>query len=164
MYAPLIRRGGNPLGMEKGEAERLILSELQRDCRQTIRTLSEKLGLRPTTLHERIKALERRGFIKGYRAILDDARVGAGYVAFILVSGRPAFRLQGEVLRDPHVVEVWGVTGEYDVLLKTRFRDAHEFNDFLLRFREAYKEQIDKTVTYVATAKMKETTERPVSI
>jgi len=50
---------------------------------------------------------------------------------------------------------VFGITGEYDMMVKLKFKDVTEFNDFIINFRDENKE-VRKTITMVATVKLKE--------
>ena len=63
---------------------------------------------------------------------------------------------------DPYVAEIWGVTGDYDMLIKTRFRSMKEFSRFLISLREQLGEDVFETKTLISTIKLKETTERPI--
>ncbi len=148
--------------MKFDEDDVRILKEIQQDSKQTITRLSKKLGLRPSTVYDKISRMEKDGIIISYRAVLNEAAIGAPLTAFILISGRPSFNIEEAVLRDPRVMEVWGITGEYDILVKGRFRDTEEFSRFVLSLRESYKEHINRTETFVSTIKIKETTVMPV--
>ena len=145
------------------EKEKKILIELQRNSKQTIKELSQKLNIRPSTVHERIKFMEKEGIVEGYKAILNDQKINATLVSFVLVSGKPIFKLDDVIINDPRIMEIWGVTGEYDILIKARFRDIDEFSKFVLTLREKYEEQINRTETFVVTIKIKETTEKPIN-
>ena len=62
--------------------------------------------------------------------------------------------LPKEVFDNPHIKEAFGITGEYDLLLKLKFKDIKEFNDFIIKFRKTY--DIKKTLTNIATINLKE--------
>ncbi len=141
-----------------------ILAQLQTDSKRTLKHLSSSLLLRPSTIHKRIQLLEKEGVIARYAAILDGEKIGCDLVCFVFISGKPKFHLGAETIGDPHVVEAWGVTGEYDVLLKCRFADQKEFSGFLVELRKRYEATINKTETVIATAKIKESTEKPLHV
>lgn len=61
------------------------MQELSRDGRLSNLELSERVGLSPSACLRRVQDLERRGVIKGYRAVLDRDQMGAGFVAYIAV-------------------------------------------------------------------------------
>ena len=62
-----------------------ILRELSRDGRISNLTLSEKIGLSPSATLRRVQVLERMGVIQGYRAVVDPAKLGIGFTAYIAV-------------------------------------------------------------------------------
>ncbi len=144
--------------------DRLIAAQLQMDCRQTLARLSEKLNMRPSTVHERIARMEKKGVIEGYKAIMNAEKIGASVAAFMLVSGKPSFHLDKPFLDDQRVMEVWGVTGRRDVLIKARFKDTEEFSRFVLDFRKRYGGQVRDTETFLATVRIKETSEKPIQL
>ena len=55
---------------------RRILEELQRDSRQTVQQLADKVGLSSTPCWRRVKELEANGVVRGYTALVDRAKVG----------------------------------------------------------------------------------------
>lgn len=144
------------------EKDLKILAQLQTDSKRTLKHLSSSLQLRPSTIHKRIQLLEKEGVIGSYAAILDEEKIGCDLVCFVFISGKPKFHLGQEITQDRHVMEAWGVTGEYDILLKCRFRDQKEFSRFLVGLRKRYETTINRTETVMATAKLKESTEKPL--
>ena len=141
-----------------------ILKELQRDSKQTIKKIARKLRMRPSTVYDRIKMLEKDGVIEKYVALLNDKKLKIEIVGFILIRGRTTRYLDKmpSLYADPHVAEIRGVTGDYDMLIKTRSRSMREFSKFLINLREQLGEDIFETKTLVSTIKLKETTERPI--
>ena len=62
-----------------------ILRELTRDARQPNLSLADRVGLSPSACLRRVQALEKAGVIKSYRAVLDPAKLGVGFVAYVTV-------------------------------------------------------------------------------
>ena len=60
-----------------------------------------------------------------------------------------------KILNNKHVKEIFGITGEYDLLIKLKFKDVEEFHEFVLDFRKQNKE-IQSTLTMVVTTNLKE--------
>ncbi len=56
--------------------------------------------------------------------------------------------------KNKYIKEAFGITGEYDLLLKLKFKDVEEFNDFVIEFRK--KHPVAKTITMVGTITLKE--------
>jgi len=131
-----------------------ILRTLKEDSRLSIREIAKKTNLRPSTIHKRIARLKEEEVIQKFTVKLDDEKMGEGFIVFMFVKTKPSTILDNYVLKDGHIKEVYGVTGEYDLLIKLKFRDVGEFNDFLLQFRKEQK--IEETLTMVVTALIKE--------
>ena len=105
-----------------------ILQELSRDGRQPNLELAERVGLSPSACLRRVQELERSGVIKGYRAVLDPAALGAGFVAYVTVglnshtkAAQEAF--ERAVARAPQVRECHNVTGTIEYLLRVEVAD-----------------------------------------
>jgi Lrp/AsnC family leucine-responsive transcriptional regulator len=62
-----------------------IIQILQEDGKTTYGDLAKRVGLSQAAAHERVKKLEARGVIKGYRAVVDADALGYGVVAFVFV-------------------------------------------------------------------------------
>jgi Lrp/AsnC family leucine-responsive transcriptional regulator len=60
-----------------------ILTELQRDSRQTVQQLADAVGLSPTPCWNRIKEMEAAGVIKGYTALVDREKVGLNLAVIV---------------------------------------------------------------------------------
>ena len=113
-----------------------ILRELVADGRMTNAQLSSKVGLSPSPCWQRVRRLESLGVITGYRAILDQAKLGAPEVVMIEVILN---RHDDEVLETfgrtmqamPEVLEVWLTTGEYDYLIKVAVEGTRGYERFL---------------------------------
>jgi DNA-binding Lrp family transcriptional regulator len=130
----------------------LIISELKENSRQTVREIAKKTKLRPSTVHLRMQKLQDEGVIERYTVKLDNKRSEENFIVFILVSTNKL--IPNSFFNSRHIKEVFGITGEYDLIMKCKFKDIEEFNTFVLSFR-SYP-QIDKTVTMVATVTLKE--------
>ena len=62
-----------------------IIQILQEDGKTTYGDLGKRVGLSQAAVHERVKKLEARGVIKGYRAVVDANALGYGVIAFVFV-------------------------------------------------------------------------------
>ncbi len=115
-----------------------ILDALQHEARITNVDLAKRVGLSPTPCLERVRRLERDGFIQGYRAELDAGRLGAGLLVFLEVSidrtSPEAFaEFAAKIKAQREVIECHMVAGGFDYLLKVRVRDMEAYRDFLGR-------------------------------
>jgi Lrp/AsnC family transcriptional regulator, leucine-responsive regulatory protein len=116
--------------------DRKILKALQADGRIATVDLAEKVGLSPTSTSDRVKRLQREGFIAGYGARLDPHRLGLGLLVFVEVSldktTPDVFEKFAEaVRRAPEVLECHMVAGGFDYLVKTRVADMAAYRRFL---------------------------------
>ncbi len=64
----------------------VILDMLEKDGRATLSHLSEATGLSVSAVQSRVQKLERRGVIRGYKAVIDDERRGLAVNAYIAVT------------------------------------------------------------------------------
>jgi Lrp/AsnC family leucine-responsive transcriptional regulator len=116
--------------------DRRILEALQADGRIANVELAERIGLSPTSVGERIKRLQRDGFIEGYGARLDPQRLGLGLLVFVEVlldkTTPDVFdRFATAVRRAPEVLECHMVAGGFDYLVKARMSDMAAYRRFL---------------------------------
>jgi len=100
-----------------------ILKELQADGRMTNVELAHRVGISAPPCLRRVRALEEAGYIKGYRALLDEKRLGYEITVFAMVhlasqaeADLAAFEIF--VRAAPLVRECWMLSGEIDFILK----------------------------------------------
>ena len=111
--------------------------------------------IRPSTVHQRIQKLIQHKIIEKFTIKLNNKEVGENFIVFMLVKGNTGEYIDNKILHNKHVKEVFGITGEYDLLIKLKFKDVDEFHEFVLNFRKEKKE-IQSTLTMIATANLKE--------
>jgi DNA-binding Lrp family transcriptional regulator len=141
---------------ELDKKDKSIIQILKHDSRSSVRTIAKETGIRPSTVHQRIKRLVDGGAIKKFTVKLDDELVGEPLTVFILIVGAPGKYLDIKLFKSSAVKEVHGITGEYDIIMKCKFADLKDFHKFLIEFRDKYGKNISKTITMVETAKLKE--------
>ena len=142
-------------GATLDDKDRDILRILEKDARASVRKISSETGIRPSTVHSRMDRMVKRGVIEKFTVRLDPEMSGRPLTVFMLVTGSTGKYLDEAILRGDVVEEVHGITGEYDLLMKLRFRDMSEFHRFVIDFREKHKGDVDRTVTMVETARVK---------
>jgi DNA-binding Lrp family transcriptional regulator len=133
-----------------------IIKLLETNSRTSIREIGKKINMRPSTVHLRLKKLRDEGVIEKFTIKLNDEKTGRNLVVFMLISGTMDKYLNDVVMKDSCVQEIHGITGEYDLLMKLKFRDMKEFNKFIIGFRDKFSDSITKTITMVQTVKLKE--------
>ncbi|WP_058241055.1 Lrp/AsnC family transcriptional regulator [Shimia marina] len=112
-----------------------ILRVLSRDGRISNLALAERVGLSPSACLRRVAALEKAGIISGYRAVLDAAALGKGFVAYITVglnSHTKAAQLAFEraMAAAPEVRECHNITGQVEYLLRVEVADIGSYKRF----------------------------------
>jgi Lrp/AsnC family leucine-responsive transcriptional regulator len=70
--------------------DRTILACLERDARLTYADIGEQVGLSASSVHDRVRKLEKAGVIRGYRAALDLEQIGMPITAVVSLALRPA--------------------------------------------------------------------------
>jgi DNA-binding Lrp family transcriptional regulator len=103
--------------------DRQILRELQEDGRMTNVELARRVGISAPPCLRRVRSLEQAGYLKGYRALLDEKALGCEITAFAMVhlSSQAEADLgafEAFVRREPLVRECWMLSGETDFILK----------------------------------------------
>jgi len=116
--------------------DRRILRVLQADGRISNLKLAEMVHLSPTAVLERVKRLTRDGFILGYEAKLNPARLGAGLLVFVeILLDRTVHDVmdtfKAAVQVRPEILEAHLVAGGFDYLLKTRVADMAAYRQFI---------------------------------
>lgn len=141
--------------------DRRILALLQADGRLSNLKLAESVHLSPTAVLERVRRLTREGYIVGYTARLDPARLDAGLMVFVEVlldrtvqDVMDTFRAAVQVR--PEILECHLVAGGFDYLLKTRVADMAAYREFIGSVIWALP-GVRETRTYVVMEEVKNT-------
>lgn len=114
---------------------RKILQILSREGRIANQDLAGRVGLSPSACLRRVQELERRGVIRGYRAVLDAERSGIGFIAYVTVG----LSLQTKAVQEsferamraaPEVRECHNITGMVEYLLRVEVADLPGYKRF----------------------------------
>jgi len=112
-----------------------ILRELQIDCRTPLQEIAEKVGAPTSTVHYRVKRLERDGVIDGYYANINPEKLDLDYLTVIQVRAEygPGYheRIGKKLAKIPGVWAVYFTLGETDFFLLTRSKDKSEYMKIL---------------------------------
>lgn len=117
------------------QINRQILQELSADGRISNLELAERVGLSPSACLRRVQELERAGVITGYRAVLDRAAMGVGFVTYIGVglgehTKEAQETFERAMSRAPEVVECHNITGTIEYLLRVECADLASYKQF----------------------------------
>jgi len=140
--------------------DRKILTALQVDGRVTVTDLANRVGLSKTPCQIRMKKLEERGYIQGYAAVVDPAKLDAGHIAFVQVSladtrSAALEAFNAAVTAIPEIEQCHMIAGQFDYLLKVRSKDISGYRRFL---GEKISElpHVSHTSTFVVMQSVKE--------
>jgi Lrp/AsnC family leucine-responsive transcriptional regulator len=116
-------------------SDRVILDLLRRDGRATVAEMASATGLSASACSRRLRRLEDRGVIRGYRAIIDPQADGRGLTAFVAVrlvrhQREHIQRFQQGVRTIDDIVECHHVTGNFDYLLRVEVTDLAAYEHF----------------------------------
>jgi DNA-binding Lrp family transcriptional regulator len=119
-----------------------ILDELQRNGRITNVELARRVGISAPPCLRRMRALEEAGFIKGYRALLDEKLLGYEVTVFAMVhlasQAEPDLLAFEEFVKSrPLVRECWMLSGEIDFILRCVAPDLRTFQGFIAELTAA---------------------------
>jgi DNA-binding Lrp family transcriptional regulator len=98
--------------------------------------LADAIGLSQTPTLRRVRALETDGYIKGYRALIDEAKLGLGISIFVSVSlekqtDQALARFEEAVTAIPTVMDCYMMTGSTDYLLRAVLSDIASMQSFV---------------------------------
>jgi Lrp/AsnC family transcriptional regulator, leucine-responsive regulatory protein len=127
------------MGPVLDERDLAIVAALQDDARATYAEVARRVGLSPSSVHQRVRRLEAAGVIRGYRAVVDPEALGLYVTA--LVSIMPLDPKQPDDLPQrvqdlPEIEDCFSVAGDENYVLKVRTRTTGHLEDFLRTLRE----------------------------
>lgn len=114
-----------------------ILKLLQAKSNLTTKELAAKVNLSTTPVFERVKKLEKAGYIKNYIAILDAEKLNKGLMVFCNIRLKEHTRDIGnqfvkDILLLEEVTECYNISGDYDFFLKILVSDMKSYQNFVL--------------------------------
>ena len=114
-----------------------LLRILQRDSNLTTKEIAAKVNLSSTPVFERIRRLEKEGFIKRYVALLDAEKLDKNLCIMCNVrlkqhNGTLGREFMAAVNAIPEITECYNISGDFDYLLKIYVRDMKHYEAFVL--------------------------------
>ncbi|HEY0923817.1 Lrp/AsnC ligand binding domain-containing protein [Rheinheimera pacifica] len=142
-----------------------ILDTLQRDGRIANVDLAKKVNLSASPCIDRVKRLEKEGYIDGFGARLNAAKLGFGTAAFIQVTldrttSEVFDKFRDAVVQIPQVAECHMVAGGFDYLLKLRLPNMDAYRSILSLIVDL--PGVAQTHTYVVIEQVKSDTGLPL--
>ncbi len=140
---------------EFDELDRRIIDMLCASSEGSYRQIAKELGIHPTTLIQRVKSLENRGVVNGYRAKVDYMKMGFDFMGIIQIYvDKDTLGVQERITAIPQVIAVFDVTGECDSIAWIACRNREEFSEIVKSILMI--EGVKKTNTSVILNMMKD--------
>lgn len=155
-------------GRKLDRIDRNILLHLQNNARLSYVELADKVGLSTSPCLERVKRLEREGWILGYQARLSAQKMQAALLVFVEISlnytsGNVFDEFREAVRKWPEIQECHLVSGDFDYLLKIRIADMAAYRELLGEIVHALPGVRDSR-TLVAMETVKETSALAITL
>jgi Lrp/AsnC family leucine-responsive transcriptional regulator len=153
---------------ELDRIDRNILIELQKFGRISNVDLADKVGLSASPCLERVKRLEKEGYIKGYHAKVDPHKLGAAMLVFVEITLSKTSvdifeEFSAAVRKHDDIQECYLVSGNFDFLLKARVADMSSYRkllgDTLLRLPG-----VSESRTYVVMEEVKDSIQLKINL
>lgn len=114
-----------------------LLKVLQKDAKLTTKEIATRVNLSPTPVYERIKRLEKEGFIEKYAAIVNAEKLGLQLTVFCNITLKEHTKEIGnkfvkDIVSIKEVVECYNISGDYDFLLKIMVKDMKHYQSFVI--------------------------------
>jgi len=121
--------------MQPDLTDKMILQLLQQNSQLTIKEIASQINLSVTPVHERIRKLEREGFIDKYVCLLNRRKLGKSLVVYCNVTldkqRKESFEdFNRAIVEMEEVLECSVVSGNFDYMLKIVVQDAEAYNQF----------------------------------
>ena len=141
------------------DIDRHTLKALQKDGRKKNYELAKETGLAPSTMLDRVKKLEDKGIIKGYRAVMNPEKLGLKAQGFACISlDRHRIKdievLENEIKNIPNVRACYHITGRFDYLLHVVALELGDLGDFI-KEKLATIPGMGKIETFIVYAEVK---------
>ena len=112
-----------------------LLRILQENSNITTKELASKVSLSPTPVFERVKQLEKKGYIKKYMAVLDPAMI-KGIVVFCNIRLKKHKKehmvmFSKAVQQIEEITDCYNISGDYDYMIKVVVRDMDHYQQFV---------------------------------
>ena len=140
------------------EIDRKILDLMQGNAKLSNAELAECVGLTVSSVHERVKKLERKGVIRGYVAVVDADKLGKPLLAFVRLTVASHEEARASVTdlcsKEPDILECHNVAGEDCYILKVRAEGPKQLERLISAVRGSA--DANRSVTNIVLSTYKE--------
>ncbi|MCO7724026.1 Lrp/AsnC family transcriptional regulator [Myroides odoratimimus] len=118
------------------ETDLKLLRILCDNSNLTTKEIAQQVNLSATPVFERIKRLEKEGFIKKYIALIDAEKLNKGFIVFCNIKLKQHEHLINnkfveDIMLIDEVVECYNISGDFDFILKVYANDMKHYQDFV---------------------------------
>ncbi len=108
--------------VELDEVDKKILRALQKDARASFKTVGKEVGVSEATVFVRVRKLQEKGVLQGFKAVVDPKSVGKKLTAIMLIRAQPRslVGMLDALKKLDDIYEIYDVTGQYYSILKIR--------------------------------------------
>lgn len=148
--------------MKLDEKDFAILDILKANSKLSTQKIAKTVKIPITTVHNRIKKLEKEGIIRNYTVNVDNKKLGKGLSAYVLITvdykllkelKTQQYDLAKKIKSHPSVEEASLVTGASDIIIKVRVSDIDELSEFVTKYLRNVN-GVEKTQTAVILAEV----------
>lgn len=140
--------------------DQIILEELKKNSRNSIKSIASNVKIPRITVHDRMQKMMKNGIIKSFSVSIDYKKIGLPTEVFIFVSFLPNTEISQRELAKrisklKRISEVYIISGEYDLLLKVRGESLGEIGEMVIDKLRNFK-GVGKTLTFACFETVKE--------
>jgi Lrp/AsnC family transcriptional regulator, regulator for asnA, asnC and gidA len=119
--------------VEVDEIDRKILRALQDDARASFKNVGKSVGVSEATVFVRVKKLQERGVLRGFKAVVDPKSVGKTLTAIMLIRAQPRslVGMLDALKKLDDIYEIYDVTGQYYSILKIRTDSTEQLSKII---------------------------------
>ncbi len=144
-----------------------ILKALQQNAKLTTKELADKVNLSTSPTFDRLKRLEREGYIEKYVAVLNAKKAGNGIIVLCNISLKRRNKEYGEnfiqeIQKIEEVTDCYNTSGDYDFMMKIYVRDMEHYRNLVFNTLGTM-ECIDKLHSIFVIEEVKKSNSVPVS-
>ncbi len=113
--------GGSEM-VELDDVDKKILRALQKDARASFKRVGKEIGVSEATVFVRVRKLQEKGVLQGFKAVVDPKSVGKKLTAIMLIRAQPRslVGMLDALKKLDDIYEIYDVTGQYYSILKIR--------------------------------------------
>ena len=108
--------------VELDDVDKKVLRALQKDARASFRRVGKEVGVSEATVFVRVRKLQEKGVLQGFKAVVDPKSVGKKLTAIMLIRAQPRslVGMLDALKKLDDIYEIYDVTGQYYSILKIR--------------------------------------------